>query len=63
MLLTFKNYFHVLFQVIRTNEVPVTILQAYISIPRHIRKGVLIRRIIASQLCTVVGGQQFCNTL
>ena len=26
---------------------------------RHIRKGVLIRRIFASHLCTAVGGQQF----
>ena len=41
------------------NEVPVTILKAYIPIPRHILKGVLIRRIIGSHLCTPVGGQQF----
>ena len=51
---------HVLFDVIITNEVPVRILQAYISLSRHIRKGVLIRRTIASDLCdTVVGSQQF----
>ena len=44
-----------------TNAVPVTILLAYIPIPRHIRNSVLIRRIIASHLCTVVGGQRFCK--
>ena len=27
--------------------------------PRHIRKGKFIRRIIVSHLCTAVGGQQF----
>ena len=43
--------YHVLFHVIITNEVPVTILQAYISISRRIRKGVLIRRNIASDIC------------
>ena len=32
-------------------------LRAYIPIPRHIGKGVLIRQIIASHLCTAVGGQ------
>ena len=42
-------------------EVPVTILQAYISLPRYIRKGMLIRRIIASDLCTAVNCQQFCK--
>ena len=52
--------YHVLFYVIITNEVPVTILQACISLLRHIRKGVLIRRNIASDLCyTAVGCQQF----
>ena len=51
---------HVLFYVIVTNEVPVTILQAYIFLSRHIRKSVLIRRNIASELCdTAVGCQQF----
>ena len=30
-----------------------------IGILRHIRKSVLIRRIIALHLCTAVGGQQF----
>ena len=44
-----------------TNEIPVTILYAYISLPRHIRKGELISRIIASHLCTAVGCQQFCK--
>ena len=34
-----------------------------LPIPRHIHKGVLIRRIIASHLCTAVGGQQFCKQL
>ena len=43
-----------MFQVIITNEVPVTILQAYISLPRHIQKGLLIRQIIASYLCPAV---------
>ena len=46
-------------QVIIANEVPVTILSAYIPISRRIRKGVLIWRIIASHLCTTVGRQQF----
>ena len=32
-------------------------LRAYIPIPRHIGKGVVIRRIIASHLRTAVGGQ------
>ena len=36
--------YHVLSYVIITNEVPVTILQAYISLSQHIRNGVLIRR-------------------
>ena len=27
------------------HEIPVTIQQAYMSLPQHIRKGVLIRRI------------------
>ena len=29
-----------------TNEVPVTILQAYFSLPRRIRKAILIRRLL-----------------
>ena len=41
-----------------TNEVPVMILQAYFSLPRHIRSGMLIRMIITSDLCTAVGCQQ-----
>ena len=54
-----KKMSHVLFYVIITNEVPVTILQAYISLSRHIRKSVLIRRNIASDLHdTAVGCQQ-----
>ena len=52
--------YHVLFNVIITNEVPVAILQAYVSLSRHIRKDVLIRQNIASDLCdTAVGCQQF----
>ena len=50
-----------LVSVIITNEVPLTILQAYIPIPRQIRKCMLIRRIVALLLYTavIVGGQQF----
>ena len=45
-------------------HVPVTILQAYIYLSRHIRKGVLIRRNIASDLCdTAVGCQQYRKKL
>ena len=52
--------YHVLFYAIITNEIPVTILQAYISLSRHIRIGALIRRNIASDLCdTAIGCQQF----
>ena len=55
---------HVLCYVIITNEVPVTILQAYISLSRCIRKGVLIKRNIASDLCdTAIGCQQFRKEL
>ena len=55
-----KNSFRLLFYVIITNEVPVTILQAYLSLSRHIRKGVLIRQNIAPDLYgTAVGCQQF----
>ena len=39
-------------------RVPVTILQD-ISLPRHVCKNELIRRNIASDLCTAVGCQQF----
>ena len=42
-----------------TNEVPVMILQACFSLPRHIRNGMFIRMIITSDLCTAVGCQQF----
>ena len=56
-----KNCFHVLFQVIITNKIPVMLVQSYIPILRHIRKVVLIRRIIGSHLCKTVGGQQFCK--
>ena len=43
-------------------KVLATILQAYISLLRHIRKGLLIRRNIASDLCdTAVGCQQLCK--
>ena len=48
-----------LLRVTITNAVPVTILKAYIPIPQYIRKGELIRLIIASHLCAAVGGQQF----
>ena len=52
--------YHVLFHVINTNEVPVTIQQAYMSLSLHIRKGELVRRNIALDLCgTAVGCQQF----
>ena len=53
--------FHVLFHAIITNEVPVTILQAYMSLPRHIRNGMLIRQNIVTDLCTAGGSQQFCK--
>ena len=54
--------YRVLLHVIITNEVPATILQAYISISRHIRKGVLISRNVSSDLYeTEVGCQQFCK--
>ena len=42
-----------------TIEVPETILQAYFSLPRRIRKGMLIRWIITSDLCTARDCQQF----
>ena len=44
-----------------TNEVPLTKLQAHISLPRHIRKGVTIKRVIASDLGTAAGCQQLCK--
>ena len=51
---------YVLFHVIVTNAVSVTILQAYISLLRHIRIGVFLRRIIALDLCdAAVACQQF----
>ena len=45
-------YVSLLFHIIIANEVPVTILLAYIPILWRIRKGLLIRRIIASRLST-----------
>ena len=54
-----KKCFHVLFHARITNEVQVTFLPAYISLPRHIRKGKLERRIVAADLRTAVGCQQF----
>ena len=52
--------YYVLFHVIITNEVPITILRACISLSRRIRKGVLIRQNIASDLRdTTAGCQQF----
>ena len=44
-------FLYVLFYVIITNKVPVTVMQAYMSLPRYIRKGMLIRWIITSDLC------------
>ena len=41
--------FHVLFDVIITNELPVTNLRAYVSLPRYIRKGMLLRRWIITR--------------
>ena len=52
-----KKYFHVMI----SNEVPTTIPQAYMSLPRHIRKGVLIKRNVPSDLCIAEGCQQFCK--
>ena len=40
-----------MFHVMITNEEPVTILQAYFSVPQHIRKDMLIRWIITLDLC------------
>ena len=40
-----------MFHTIITNEVLVTILKAYVSLPQHIRKGKLMRQNIASDLC------------
>ena len=37
-----------------TNQVSVTIPQAYFSLPRHIRKGMLIKWLITSDSCTAV---------
>ena len=50
-----------MFHVIITNKVQVTILQAYMSLRRHIRKRELMRRNkpIMSHLFTAVGCQQF----
>ena len=55
-----KKCFHVglLFHVIITNELPLTILQAYVSLPRHIRKGMLLKWILR-QMTTEVGSQRF----
>ena len=55
---------HVLFYSIITNAVPETNLQAYTSLSRHIRKDLLTRRSIASDVCdTAVGCPQFCKEL
>ena len=57
-----KKGFHILFQVIITSKVPVptTILKAYISLSRQVRKDMSIKRwIISSHLCTAVACQQF----
>ena len=59
-----KKMHHVLFCFIITNAVPETNLQAYTSLSRHIRKDLLTRRSIASDVCdTAVGCQQFCKEL
>ena len=42
-----------------TNKVPETILEAYFSLPRHIRKGMLTRWIIMSDFCSAGGCEQF----
>ena len=44
-----------------TNKIPVTILQAYFSLPRHIRKGMLIKRIITLDLCTQLVASNFAK--
>ena len=44
-----------------TNEVPVTIQQAYFSLPRHIRKSMLIRWIITSDLGTAMIASNFAK--
>ena len=44
-----------------TNEALVTILQAYFSLPRHICKSTLIRRIITSDLFTAAGCSNFAK--
>ena len=54
--------FHV-FHVMITDEIPVTILQAYMSLPRHIHKGVLIRRNIASDLHAAAVANNFAKKL
>ena len=52
--------YHVLFHVVITSKVPVRTLQDYISLSRHIRKDVLIRRNTTLGLCDeAVGCQQF----
>ena len=52
VLISSDNRRSTVFQIIITNEVPVpvTILYAYISLPRHIGKDVLIPQIITSRL-------------
>ena len=59
--LVFEKSFHVLFHVIITNEVQARILQAYISLPRHICKSELIKRIIALDLCDTAVGCRVVN--
>ena len=48
-----KNVAALCFMSLITNEKPVTILQAFMSLPRHIRKDVLIRSNFASDFCTL----------
>ena len=44
-----------------TNKIPVTILQAYFSLPRHTGKDMLVRRIITSDLCTQLVASNFAK--
>ena len=55
-----KKSFHLFFHVISTNALPVTVLLAYTSLPRHIREDMLQDGLYCViDLCTEVGCQQF----
>ena len=59
-----KKRFQALLHVIITNKLPVTILQTYMSLPRYVRIiDVLMRRNIASDLCTALDFLQFRKEL